>query len=227
MTPSDSDYHPDGGPRPISASLPKLKASTPMPSPTRSSSTGPKARAEHSSAPRTVGTGHGAAGAVAMPSAEVEERRRKTARQIGLPEAAASLVPLLGRSLAISARDVYAGREFDGYEYTATLRDDAQPGEIEAARRALARWLDPITREKAVAMLAELSVLTKRREGDADLDDLALNVYVARLAEYPLDVVEGVLRSWGGTFWPAWAELQAALDRKTRARRVFAKALGL
>lgn len=222
---NDSGSQPNGSLRPMKSILPAVSGSIPTPSSTPTGSGGPRARDDAKPAPPEAGLQRGAAGAVETQSAEVAERRRKVARQIGLPEAAASLVPLLGRSLEIEARDVYAGRELDGFEYSATVKGDAQA--VDAARRALAPWLAPTPRERAIAMLGELAVLTKRREGDADLDDLALHVYAARVAQYPLDAVEDVLRNWAGTFWPAWAELQARLDRKVRARRVFARALGL
>lgn len=225
MASTDTDSPRDGSLRPISGSLPKLKASTPTQSARPSSSTGARARDERSSAPRAVGTSHGATGAVAMPSAEVEARRRTVARQIGLPEAAASLVPLLGYALDIKARDVYAGREVDGYEFTATAKDDTHA--VEAARQALAPWLVPMTGDDALRMIAELAVVTKRREGDEASDEATVAAYARRLAEYPRDVGDDVVRNWGGVFWPAWAELQAHLDRRVRARRVFAKALGL
>jgi hypothetical protein len=150
-------------------------------------------------------------------------QRKKTARQIGLPEAAASLVPLLGYALEITARDCYAGRELDGFEYSATRRD--APHAVAAARAALAPWLEPIDHDEALAMLVELSVITKRREGDDMSEELTLAVYARRVAEYPRDAVADVLGNWAGVFWPAWAELQARLDRKVRARRVFAQAL--
>jgi hypothetical protein len=225
MTSNDTDFPPTGGLRPINASLPKLSGSTPTPSPKPSSSGGSRARDARSSAATTAGASHGAAGAVATQTAGVEARRRKVARQIGLPEAAASLVPLLGSALDIAARDVYAGRELDGFEFTATAKDDARA--IEAAREALRPWLKPMQADDALRLIAELALITKRREGDDTTDEATVAAYARRLAEYPTDAAAEVVRTWGGVFWPAWAELQAHLDRKVRARRVFAKALGL
>jgi hypothetical protein len=135
-------------------------------------------------------------------------------------------VPLLGCALAIVSNSRFAADGFDGAEFTATVRDD--PAAVDAARRALAPWLEPVGLDVALAALGELSVLTKRKAGDADGDDLTMLAYARRLAEYPRDAVEHVLTGWAASqvFWPAWAELQAALDRRVRVRRQFARALG-
>lgn len=161
-----------------------------------------------------------------MPSAAVEAQRRATARACGLPAAAASLVPLLGSALVIVSNSRFAADGFDSTEFSATVRDD--PAAVEAARHALAPWLAPVGVDNAVAMLGELGLLTKRRAGDDDSDDLTLRAYARRLAEYPRDAAEYVLTGWASSqvFWPAWAELQSALDRRVRVRRQFAKALG-
>ncbi len=225
MNPNDSGSRANGSPQPMKSILPAALASIPKPSPTPTGFGGARARADEKRAVPRDGQPPGADGAVATQSAEVEARRRTVARQIGLPEAAASLVPLLGSALAITARDVYAGRELDGFEYSATIKGDAQA--VDAARRALAPWLVLISIDDALAMLAELAAITKRREGDDMGDEVTMAAYARRVAEYPRDAVESVLGNWGGVFWPAWAELQAHLDRKVRARRVFARALGL
>lgn len=134
------------------------------------------------------------------------------------------MVPLLGSALVIETSSRWAENGFEGAEYRASRRDDPQA--IEAAREALTPWLVPISRKSAFAMLAELSVLTKRREGSDASEDLTMAVYASRLGRYPEDVVESVLRSWYGVFWPAWVELQGPLDRRVAPRLQFARALG-
>lgn len=225
MTTSDSGSDWAGSLRRLKESLPEVKGSIPTPSPMPSSSTGRKAKAATSGAVPTAGTGRGAAGVVATAS-ELQARRRRTARQIGLPEEAASLVPLLGSALVIEAKPRDGTHGHEGWEITAWPKAECAD-EVAAARRALAPWLEPVDADHAMAMLAEMSLLTKRAATDDDTSEATVRLYAQRLGQYPLDVVGHVLNDWTATkvFWPAWAELQERLDARMRNRRALWAAL--
>lgn len=75
------------------------------------------------------------------------------------------------------------------------------------------------------AWLAELSVITARREADEFTETLRLEAYASRLRRYPADVArEAVLgRSW--KFWPSWAELQQVCDQLHAPRKAMIAAI--
>jgi hypothetical protein len=60
--------------------------------------------------------------------------------------------------------------------------------------------------------LVELSLITARRQDDAETEALRIVAYSSRLAAYPADVAHEVLlvRRW--QWWPSWAELADACD---------------
>ena len=121
---------------------------------------------------------------------------------------------------------------FDGVAISAAPRRDldadASARVCRDAGDALQPWLEPIGVDKAIGMLAELAVLTKRRADDDASADLTLSAYAQRLAQFPADVVEQVLHGWvsANVFWPAWAELQLAIDRRMAGRLAIKRALG-
>lgn len=75
------------------------------------------------------------------------------------------------------------------------------------------------------AWLAELSVITARRDADGFTEALRLEAYASRLRRYPADVArEAVLgRSW--KFWPTWVELQKVCDQLHAPRKAMIAAL--
>lgn len=76
--------------------------------------------------------------------------------------------------------------------------------------------------EGALATLDEMT----RRGGDHNAD-LTLAAYVAKLRQYPADVVLFVLNRWpdDNEFWPTWKRLKEKLDLFAWRRRVVMDAL--
>lgn len=62
-------------------------------------------------------------------------------------------------------------------------------------------------------MLTALYSTTIRRTDEQISLELAVEAYIDRLAEYPADIVEYVLRTYPDhhKWWPAWAELREEL----------------
>lgn len=95
-------------------------------------------------------------------------------------------------------------------------------GEMQARRAAAAAisgFFTPAPSWQIEEWLAELSVITRRKQDDDISEKLRLSAYTSRLAEYPADVArEAVLRhKW--LFFPAWAELQDVCDKLASSRR--------
>src|SRR5690606_24011321 len=71
----------------------------------------------------------------------------------------------------------------------------------------------PATEDQIEAALATLSTLVRRGGAFGD-EDLLVGAYVAKLRQYPADVVMFVLNRWAdqSQWWPAWKELKEKLD---------------
>lgn len=110
---------------------------------------------------------------------------------------------------------------FIGYEPNgktlATIRGSVEA--IEAMRdRMEGAFVSP--REDQVEIwLAELDQIAPRRAASTADDDLRLNAYVARLIDYPADVVREALLSHRWRFFPSWAELAEVCDELVAHRR--------
>ncbi len=81
-------------------------------------------------------------------------------------------------------------------------------------RKALA----PATQEMIEGWLAELSVITAKRNDDDFAEMLRIGAYVARLQRYPADILYEILLRRSHKFFPTWADLEPDLERMTRAR---------
>lgn len=92
-----------------------------------------------------------------------------------------------------------------------------------AARReavtALAGFVTPAPKNQIEEWLAELSVITRRKQDDDITESLRLSAYSSRLAEYPADVAREALLRHKWLFFPAWAELQDVCDKLAAPRR--------
>ena len=108
-------------------------------------------------------------------------------------------------------------RIVDGLPVKITVAGDA------AARReavcALAGFLTPPPRGQIEEWLAELSVITRRKQDDDITENLRLSAYSSRLEDYPADVVREALLKHKWLFFPAWAELQDVCDKLAAPRR--------
>lgn len=103
--------------------------------------------------------------------------------------------------------------------------DAGSPAALDAARRKLAPSMTPPEADQVSMWLAELSVITARREDDAATESLRLAAYASRLREYPADVVREALMVRRWKFFPAWAELADACDALVKPRRDMLAAL--
>lgn len=109
------------------------------------------------------------------------------------------------------------------------------PGDIHRHLRALAerrrngqfvksddaqKWLVAAPPRQIVEELTKLRMLTAARNPGDDLD-LLVTAYAERMAEYPLDIIRAACREMAdkSTFFPAWAELRAAMDEWLTSRR--------
>lgn len=97
--------------------------------------------------------------------------------------------------------------------------------DIEAARVKFGHAMTPPTRDQAEAWLAELSVITARRQDDEQTEALRLAAYASRLSDYPADVARHALLGKRWRFFPAWADLAEACDEMMVQRRRMMRAL--
>jgi len=75
------------------------------------------------------------------------------------------------------------------------------------------------------AWLAELSVITARRQDDEFSEALRLEAYASRLRAYPADVAREAVLNGGWKFWPSWSELEARCNTLAAPRRAMIRAL--
>ena len=88
-------------------------------------------------------------------------------------------------------------------------------------RKALAR----APAEMIEGWLAELSVITAKRNDDDFAETLRIGAYVSRLQRYPADILRDVLLNRTHKFFPTWADLEPDLERMTRDRHAVIYAL--
>lgn len=97
--------------------------------------------------------------------------------------------------------------------------DGASLGAIEAAREKVEHAMTPPTRSQVEQWLAELSVITARREDDQMTEALRLSAYSNRLADYPADVARHALLVHRWKFFPSWMELAEVCDEELKRRK--------
>jgi len=94
---------------------------------------------------------------------------------------------------------------------------------FEQSEALLLRALEPAPKAKLEGALATLWVKMAKRAGTNSDADLMLAAYTAELQRFPADIALQVLTEWprgfDHKFWPAWAELEIELNRRTRWRR--------
>lgn len=120
-------------------------------------------------------------------------------------------------SRASSLNAGLAMRMIEGLPIKVSVAGDA------AARReainALAGFVTPAPRRQIEEWLAELSVITRRKQDDDITENLRLSAYSSRLSDYPADVAREALLKHKWLFFPAWAELQDVCDKLAAPRR--------
>lgn len=84
----------------------------------------------------------------------------------------------------------------------------APGGNLAGALADIERLQEPAPVAAVEGWLAELSVITARRQDDEFAEELRISAYASRLRQFPADVVKEALlrRTW--KFWPSWAELE-------------------
>lgn len=101
--------------------------------------------------------------------------------------------------------------------------------EVEGTSTRPIAWLDaffePPTRRQVAAWLAELSVITARREGSDDEERFRLEVYTRRCQTYPADVMRYALMERRWKFFPSWAELAQVCDDLVSPRQKMASVI--
>lgn len=136
----------------------------------------------------------------------------------------ASLARQCGVELRVS-RDMEARYDkhgaFLGYEpngrMLATINGTLEA--VEAMRARMDGAFIPATEDQAAIWLAELDQIAPRRASSAVDDDLRLQAYLSRLADYPADVVREALLQHRWRFFPSWAELAEVCDELVQHRR--------
>jgi hypothetical protein len=93
------------------------------------------------------------------------------------------------------------------------------PDARQEAAAALAGFMTPAPERQIEEWLAELSVITRRKQDDDITESLRLSAYCSRLAEYPADVAREALLRHTWLFFPAWAELREVCEKLSASRR--------
>lgn len=130
-------------------------------------------------------------------------------RPVDVDKAALSRASSLNAGLAV--------RMIEGLPLKVSVAGDAL-ARVEAAN-ALAGFVTPAPKGQIEEWLAELSVITRRRQDDDITENLRLSAYSSRLADYPADVAREALIRHKWLFFPAWAELQDVCDKLAAPRR--------
>ena len=124
------------------------------------------------------------------------------------------------RAALSRASSLNAGLEIrvvDGLPVKVTVAGPADARERAAA--AMAGFLTPAPERQIEEWLAELSVITRRKQDDDITEGLRLSAYTWRLAEYPADVAKEALLRHSWLFFPAWAELREVCEKLAAPRR--------
>ena len=100
------------------------------------------------------------------------------------------------------------------------VKVSGSPEDIEAVRQDFIKAMQPATDDMIEGWLAELSVITAKRNDDEFSETLRIGAYVARLRRYPADVVYDVLFRKTHKFFPSWSDLQGDLELMTAPRRM-------
>lgn len=133
---------------------------------------------------------------------------------------------MLGQSLVWGERTIYRDGQFERTEITDVAVRDGHNIPT-ATMNMIEKVCAPCGPAYAAHQLSQLRVLTASRErNEKDTEIMAL-AYVDRLAEYPEDVVRAACNAWANAerFWPTWAELKDACDRRMEGRAKIRDAL--
>lgn len=97
--------------------------------------------------------------------------------------------------------------------------------ELASARAKLAACMTPPDKRQVVGWLAELSVITARRQDDEQTEHLRTAAYAQRLEAYPADIARHALLGHRWKFFPTWADLEEVCEAAVSKRRQLSSAL--
>lgn len=117
------------------------------------------------------------------------------------------------------------GNAIGSYAPVRSVNVKGTPEARAVVKMELERLMVPAREESLEAWLAELSVITSRRQDDEFTETLRLTSYAKRLANYPADVARAALLEHSWKFWPAWVELEKVCEREVAARKAMIAAL--
>ena len=167
---------------------------------------------ETSTSPRAAssetGMLHGDRGLATPESSRVAEWLARQ-RPSDVDKAALSRASSLNAGLAV--------RMIEGLPLKVSVSGDAKARQ--EALTALAEFVTPAPKGQIEEWLAELSVITRRKQDDDITEGLRLSAYSSRLAEYPADVAREALLKHNWLFFPAWAGLKGVCDKLAVPRR--------
>lgn len=87
------------------------------------------------------------------------------------------------------------------------------------------RFAAPASQQMIEAWLAELSVITAKRNDDDMTEQLRLRAYTERLLPYPADIVRHALLVVTWKFWPTWDDLKRYCDEQYEERHAMLTAM--
>lgn len=87
------------------------------------------------------------------------------------------------------------------------------------------KLMEPAPKRLLEEWLAELSVITAKRQDDDFTETLRIEAYASRLSRYPADVAREALLGKTWKFWPTWAELEELCDQLSAPRKAMKNAL--
>lgn len=94
-----------------------------------------------------------------------------------------------------------------------------------AALATVSQTMAPADEGDMEIWLAELTLVTARRNTSEAESELFLTAYTSRLAAYPGDIVRQTLKDWDGKWFPTWGELKEILEARTAPRVAIKTAL--
>jgi hypothetical protein len=98
---------------------------------------------------------------------------------------------------------------------------------LSKARDVVRAAMAPASNADMELWIAELSLITAKRNTSDAAAELLLTAYTTRLANYPGDIVRETLQTWAGKWFPTWGELKEILDARVAERGTIQTALSV
>ena len=110
------------------------------------------------------------------------------------------------------------GNRLPSYMVAVGCELNGSPDDIKAALADLRNFATPAPIPKIEGWLAELSVISAKRQDDGFTEGLRLSAYASRLSQYPADVARYCILEKTWKFWPTWSEMKEICDAKAGPR---------